>query len=86
MYLSFFAAERAQYADIRCSANFTLVLSDIKKKTILKHLKMQIEITIPKKIDNEDNWCLTHAEIFKSKIDLWLFFASLSKLLPYALQ
>ena len=49
MYLSFFAAERAQYADIRCSANLTLVLSDIKKKTILKHLKMQIEITIPKK-------------------------------------
>ena len=49
MYLSFFAAERAQYADIRCSANFTLVLSNIKKKTILKHLKMQIEITIPKK-------------------------------------
>ena len=47
---------------------------------------MQIEITIPKKIDNEDNWCLTHAEIFKSKIHLWLFFASLSKLLPYALQ
>ena len=32
MRLSFFAAERAQYADIRCSANFTLVLSDIKKK------------------------------------------------------
>ena len=47
MRLSFFAAERAQYADIRCSANFTLVLSNIKKKkTILKHLKMQIEITI----------------------------------------
>ena len=47
---------------------------------------MQVEITILKKIDNEDSWRPIHAEISKSQIDLWLVFASLSKLLPYALQ
>ena len=42
---------------------------------------MQIEI------DNEDNWCLTQAEMFKLKIDLWLdFLASFSKPLPHGMQ
>ena len=49
---------------------------------------MQIEITILKNyVDNEDNWRLTQAEMFKLKIDLWLdFLASLSKPLPYGMQ
>lgn len=74
MYLSFFAAERAQYADIRCSVNFTLVLSNIKKKNHTQTFKNADWNNYTQKIDNEDNWCLTHAEIFKSKIHLWLFF------------
>ena len=65
----FFAAERARYADIRCSANFKLVLSNNLKKNDNANWNNYTQ-----KIDHEDNERLTHAEILKSKIDLWLDF------------